>query len=85
MNTWEVFVSDLAELAGDGEMELTIRTLNDGHQKYTYKRVRAKLSPDQDRFPDRLQVRFGRGQLSDKRFSIQVVAEIERFPEKYRC
>ncbi|WP_096703423.1 phenylphosphate carboxylase subunit gamma [Magnetospirillum sp. 15-1] len=84
MNTWEIFVSDLAELAGDGEMELTIRTLDDGHRKYTYKRVRAKLSPDLERLPDRLQVRFGRGQLSDKRFSIQILSEVERFPEKYR-
>jgi phenylphosphate carboxylase gamma subunit len=36
-----------------------------------------------DRFEDRLQVRLGRGQLSDRRFSIQVIEEVPRIPAKY--
>lgn len=83
MNQWEVFVMDLAELAEGKELELSIRTLNEGIHKYTYKRVKARVSADMAQFADRLQVRFGRGQLSDKRFSIQVIEEVPRIPARY--
>jgi phenylphosphate carboxylase gamma subunit len=80
MNTWEVFVDNLDELPEGDSLELTIRTLNPGLHKYTYKRVTAEVSPSLDQYADRLQVRFGRGQLSDQQFSINVLAEINRFP-----
>ena len=83
MNKWEVFVDKLSELNSDEAIELTVRTLNDGKAKYTYKRVNAQVSSDADRYDDQLQVRFGRGQLSDKKFSIAILGEIERFPAKY--
>lgn len=80
MNIWEVFVDELDELLEGDSMELTIRTLNDGHHKYTYKRVTAEVSASLEQYADRLQVRFGRGQLSDQQFSINVLGEIDRFP-----
>jgi phenylphosphate carboxylase gamma subunit len=83
MNKWEVFVDDLSELDSDEEMELTIRTLNDGLDKYTYKRVNCKVSGNTEEYSDYLQVRFGRGQLADKKFSVNVLNEIQRFPDKY--
>jgi len=83
MNLWEVFVNDMSELVEDTEIELTIRTLNPGIHKYTYKRVTAQLSSKVDAFSDRLQVRFGRGQLADKQFAINVTGEVQRFPDKY--
>jgi phenylphosphate carboxylase gamma subunit len=83
MNQWEVFVMDVAELAEGTDLELTIRTLNPGLQKYTYKRVRAQVSSALDKFADQLQVRLGRGQLSKARFSIKVIEEIQRCPAKY--
>lgn len=79
MNKWEVFVNDLSELPEGEGLELTIRTLNDGMHKYTYKRVTAEVSNSPDQYPDSLQVRFGRGQLSDKKFSINILGEINRF------
>ncbi len=82
-NKWEVFVSDLAELASEDELQLSIRTLNDGKDKYTYKRVNCKVSDDTSEFTDHLQVRYGRGQLAPKEFSINVLSEIQRFPDKY--
>lgn len=84
MNKWEVFVNDLSELSSEEDLELSIRTLNEGRQKYTYKRVKARLSSRLDEFEDSLQVRFGRGQLADARFSIRVLGEVQRFPDKYR-
>jgi len=83
MNQWETFVMELDELPEGQALELTIRTLNDGRGKYTYKRVKAEVSADVDKFVDSLQVRFGRGQLAKERFSINVMDEIQRFPDKY--
>jgi phenylphosphate carboxylase gamma subunit len=83
MNQWEVFVMAMSELAENKDLELTIRTLNPGLHKYTYKRVRAQVSRDTGQFPDQLQVRLGRGQLSGEKFSIRVIEEVQRLPAKY--
>ena len=83
MNQWEVFVMDVAELAEGQDLELTIRTLNAGLPKYTYKRVRAQLSSDLKKHADQLQVRLGRGQLSNSRCSIKVLGEVQGMPAKY--
>jgi phenylphosphate carboxylase gamma subunit len=83
MNQWEVYVNDVKELTEDAEIELTIRTLNPGMHKFTYKRVKAQLSSDLKKHADQLQVRLGRGQLSNSRFSIKVLGEVQRMPAKY--
>lgn len=84
MDRWEVFVSSLDLLPEEQELLLTLRTLNPGSYKYTYKYVRARISQDLQRYPDRLCVRFGRGQPADRVFSIQILQEIPRIPEKYQ-
>lgn len=84
MNQWEVFVNDVKELSEDIDLELTIRTLNPGMHKFTYKRVKCQVSTDLKKHADQLQVRLGRGQLSQSRFSIKVFDEIQRMPAKYR-
>lgn len=84
MNQWEVYVNDVKELTEDAEIELTIRTLNPGMHKFTYKRVKAQLSSDLKKHADQLQVRLGRGQLSNSRFSIKVLGEVQRMPAKYQ-
>ncbi|MBK9953942.1 MAG: phenylphosphate carboxylase subunit gamma [Rhodocyclaceae bacterium] len=83
MNQWEVFVNDVKELAEDTDLELTIRTLNPGLHKFTYKRVKCQVSTNLKKHVDQLQVRLGRGQLSNNRFSIQVLDEVRRMPAKY--
>lgn len=83
-NKWEVFVMDLGELAEGKELELTIRTLNEGRHKYTYQRAKVEVSSTLDQFADSLQVRLGRGQLSDRKFSIRVIERVERLPARYR-
>ncbi len=84
MNQWEVFVNDVKELAENSALELTIRSLNPGIHKYTYRRVKCEVSSDLQKHADQLQVRLGRGQLSPSRFSIRVLGEVERLPAKYR-
>ena len=83
MNQWEVFVMVVAELAEGQDLELTIRTLNAGLHKYTYRRVKAQVSSDLKKFPAQLQVRLGRGQMSKSRFSIKVLGDVQRMPAKY--
>ena len=83
MNQWEVFVMDMGELAEGKDIEISIRTLNPGMHKYTYKHVRAQVSSTLDKFPDQLQVRMGRDQLSPAKFSIKVIEEIRRLPPQY--
>lgn len=83
-NMWEVFVMDMSELAEGKELELSIRTLNPGKHKYTYKRVRCQVSCRQDQYADSLQVRMGRGQLSPAKYSIKVLEEVRRLPAKYQ-
>jgi len=83
MNQWEVFVNDVKELVEDTDLELTIRTLNPGMHKFTYKRVRCSVSADLKKHADQLQVRLGRDQLSGSRFSIKVLDEVQRMPSKY--
>lgn len=83
MNQWEVFVNDVKELAEDTDLELTIRTLNPGLHKFTYKRVKCQVSTNLKKHVNQLQVRLGRGQLSNNRFSIQVLDEVQRMPAKY--
>lgn len=84
MNQWEVFVNDVKELAENSELELTLRTLNPGIHKYTYRRVKCEVSSDLKKHVDQLQLRLGRGQLSPSKFSIRVLGEVERLPAKYR-
>ncbi len=83
MNAWEVFINDLSELREDEDLELSIRTLNPGIYKYTYKKVRARVSTSPEKYPDKLHVRFGRGQPHDHVYSIQVLEELNVIPEEY--
>ena len=83
MSVWEVFVNDLDELVEEEKLELAVRSLDPGIYKYTYKRVRARVSASPEEHPDRLQVRFGRGQPCDQVFSIQILEELPSVPEKY--
>ncbi|MBI3154104.1 MAG: phenylphosphate carboxylase subunit gamma [Burkholderiales bacterium] len=84
MSQWEVYVADLSELPEGRDLELTIRTLEPGIHKYTYKRAKVRLSKTLDELPDQLQVRFGRGQLAPQRYSIRVIEEVQRLPAKYQ-
>lgn len=84
MSQWEVFVADLNELPEGRDLELTIRTLDPGIHKFTYKRAKVRVSQDLSALPDKLQVRYGRGQLAPQKFSVKVLEEVERLPAKYR-
>ena len=77
----------LSILLGHGESSRLSRGIKHGRRLvndvYAYKHVRAQVSSTLDKFPDQLQVRMGRGQLSPAKFSIKVIEEIRRLPPQY--
>lgn len=85
MTEYDTFIlTDLEEAVLDTEIELTIRDLTPGRAKYCCKVVRARMSNDPDKYPDRLWPRLGRGQWVGKPWSIEVAAHVDKIPEAWR-
>lgn len=80
---YDLFVNNVEELQEGQEIELQVRDLTPGKSKYCYKWVKARVSSDSDAYSDKLLIRFGRGQAHDRAYSIKVLGEINKFPEKY--
>lgn len=83
MASWDTFVNALDELPEDQEINLAVRDLTPGIHKYCYRHVVAVVSSDPDKYPDRLDIRFSRGQLYPNSYSIQVVKQVPVLPAKY--
>ena len=79
MNQWEVFVNDVKELVEDTDLELTIRTLNPGMHKFTYKRVRCSVSADLKKHADQLQVRLNPVPRLPRRHSVELTEHPQLF------
>ncbi len=80
---YDTFVNNLSDLREDQEIAISVRDLTPGIYKYTCKHVKARVSSSPDKYPDGLAIRFGRGQLYNGCYSIQVLEELRRIPEKY--
>jgi len=65
----------------DQEMEMIVRELNPPDRRYKYRGlyVVAKVSKSESKYPDRLWVRLGRGQLQEKPWSIALIKEVNKF------
>lgn len=83
MIDWDTFVTSLNELPEDRDLVLSLRTLQPGIHKYTYKYVRCRVSTDAAKYPDRLMIRFGRGRPHTDLYSVEVLEELPRLPTKY--
>ena len=66
----------------DEEMELILRELTPKNKQYKYRSfyAMALISKSETKYPDRLWVRLGRGQLQEKPWSVKIVKEIDKFP-----
>lgn len=85
MREYDTFIlTDLEEAVLDTEQEMTIRDLTPGRSKYCCKVVRARISNEPGKYPDRLWPRLGRGQWVGKPWSIEVVAPVDKIPEAWR-
>lgn len=82
MYNYDVFVNSLADLVEGKELVLSIRDLAPGIHQYSYRRVVAMVSANQDAYENKLQIRFGRGQEHTKAYSIKILEELPVVPEK---
>jgi phenylphosphate carboxylase gamma subunit len=74
-------LTDLAQVPEDKEMEMILRDLTPSDRRYKYRSffASAVVSRDESKYPDRLWVRLGRGQLQEKSWSVKIVKEVNKF------
>ena len=79
---YDTFIlSDPASLQEDREMELIVRDLTPPDRRYKYRSayVSAMISKSELKYPDRLWIRLGRGQLQEKPWSVKIIKELNKF------
>lgn len=79
---YDTFIlTELEAFPEDQEMEIIVRDLTPEDRRYKYRSafVLAKISKSESKYPDRLWVRLGRGQLQEKPWSIQIIKEVNKF------
>jgi hypothetical protein len=74
-------LTDLALVPEDKEMEMILRDLTPSDRRYKYRSffASALVSRDESKYPDKLWVRLGRGQLQEKPWSVKIVKELNKF------
>ncbi|HJX59735.1 MAG TPA: phenylphosphate carboxylase subunit gamma [Thermodesulfobacteriota bacterium] len=74
---------DLAMVPEEKETELIVRNLTPADRRYKYRSafVTALVSRSESKYPDRLWIRLGRGQLQEKPWSIKILKELNKFPK----
>jgi len=74
-------LTDLALVPEDKEMEMILRELTPSDRRYKYRGffVSAMVSRDEKKYPDKLWVRLGKGQLQEKAWSVMIVKEANKF------
>lgn len=67
----------------DQEMELIVRDLTPEDIRYKYRSsyVKALISKSESKYPDRLWIRLGRGQLQEIPWSIKILKELKKLPK----
>jgi len=65
------------------ETELIVRDLTPADRRYKYRSayVTALVSKSESKYPDRLWIRLGRGQLQEKPWSIKILKELNKVPK----
>ena len=82
MATWDTFIDiDFKNMPEDEEHVTVIRDLTPGKLKYrsTYARVRFSKNPE--KYPEKLQVRLGRGQLVESPCSMEILEFVNVIPK----
>ena len=79
---FDTFVlTDLGMVSEDKEMELILRELTPKDRRYKYRSfyATALVSKSEAKYPDRLWIRLGRGQLQEKPWSVKIIKELNKF------
>jgi hypothetical protein len=74
-------LTDLSMVSEDKEMEMILRELTPSDRRHKYRSffASAMVSRDEAKYPDKLWVRLGRGQLQEKPWSVKIVKEVNKF------
>jgi len=74
-------LTDLSLVQEDKEVEMILRELTPSDRRYKYRGffASAMVSKDESKYPDKLWVRLGRGQLQEKPWSVKIVKEVNKF------
>jgi hypothetical protein len=74
-------LTDPSSVPEDKETEMILRDLTPSDLRYKYRSFFASaiVSRDESKYPDKLWIRLGRGQLQEKPWSVKVVREINKF------
>jgi len=84
MKEYDTFVlTDLDEVREDVEQKMLIRDLTPGRKKYRCEFVKALISKNPEKYPDRLWPRLGQGQWVGQPWSIKNVERVDKIPERY--
>ncbi len=81
---YDTFVlGDPAMVPEEKETELIVRDLTPADRRYKYRSayVTALVSKDESKYPDRLWIRLGKGQLQEKPWSIKILKELNKVPK----
>jgi hypothetical protein len=74
-------LTDPGSVPEDQETELILRELTPKETRYKYRSfyATALLSKSETKYPDRLWIRLGRGQLQEKPWSVKIIKELNKF------
>ena len=81
---YDTFIlTDPSMVPEEKEMELIVRDLTPVDRRYKYRSayVTALVSKSESKYPDRLWIRLGRGQLQEKPWSVKVLKELNKIPK----
>ena len=81
---YDTFIlTDLTSVPEDQEMELIVRDLTPADRRYKYRSayVTALVSKSESKYPDRLWIRLGKGQLQEKPWSVKILKELNKVPK----
>jgi hypothetical protein len=79
---YDTFIlTDPGSVPEDQEMELIVREITPEDKRYKYRGFYAValVSRSETKYPDRLWIRLGRGQLQEKPWSVKIIKELNKF------
>jgi hypothetical protein len=77
-------LTDPVSAPEDQEMEMVLRDLTPTDRRYKYRSfyVTALVSKSESKYPDRLWIRLGRGQLQERPWSVKILKELNKLPKE---
>ena len=82
MPVWDTFIQkNFGDLREGEEWVAVIRDLTPGRKKYRSTHAKIKISLDPEKYPERLWLRLGRGQLIETPCSMQILEFVDVIPK----